>query len=146
MKQSFTLVLVLIGTSVGQPTASATRPNLILVTGDDMGFQLGCYGDAVATTPHMDRLAREGIRFTRGYITQASCSSSRSSMLTGPYPHQNGQIGLSHLGCSMRPDVPTLPTLLRWAGYRTGIIGNWTGDTSGQAGGGRREETWARLF
>ncbi|HOX02494.1 MAG TPA: sulfatase [Candidatus Paceibacterota bacterium] len=99
------------------------RPNLILVTGDDMGFQLGCYGDTVATTPHMDRLAREGVRFTRGYVTQASCSPSRSSMLTGLYPHQNGQIGLAHLGYAMRPDVPALPTLLKKAGYRTGIIG-----------------------
>jgi N-sulfoglucosamine sulfohydrolase len=102
---------------------AAERPNLILVTADDLGFQLGCYGDTVATTPHMDRLAREGVRFTRAYVTQASCSSSRSSMLTGLYPHQNGQIGLAHLGYSMRPDVPTLPTLLKKAGYRTGIIG-----------------------
>ena len=69
-----------------------------------MGFQLGCYGDTVATTPHMDRLAREGTRFTRGHITQVSCSPSRSSMLTGLYPHQNGQIGLAHLGYSMRPE------------------------------------------
>ena len=44
-------------------------------------------------------------------------------MLTGLYPHQNGQIGLAHLGYAMRPDVPTLPTLLKQAGYRTGIIG-----------------------
>lgn len=102
---------------------AAERPNFILITGDDMGFQLGCYGNTVATTPHMDLLAREGMRFTRGYITQASCSPSRSSMLTGLYPHQNGQIGLAHLGYSMRPDVPTLPTLLKQAGYRTGIIG-----------------------
>lgn len=108
---------------LGKPALAAERPNLFLVTGDDMGFQLGCYGDAVATTPHMDRLVREGTRFTRGYVTQASCSSSRSSMLTGLYPHQNGQIGLAHLGYSMRSDVPTLPTLLKQAGYRTGIIG-----------------------
>lgn len=80
------------------PATADERPNLILVTGDAMGFQLGCYGDTVATTPDMDRLAREGIRFTRGYVTQASCSSSHSSMLTGLYPHQNGQIGLAHLG------------------------------------------------
>jgi len=108
---------------VGESAFAADRPNLILVTGDDMGFQLGCYGDTVATTPHMDRLAREGTRFTHGFVTQASCSSSRSSMLTGLYPHQNGQIGLAHLGYSMRSDVPTLPTLLKQAGYRTGIIG-----------------------
>ena len=106
-----------------EPAFAAERPNLILVTGDDMGFQLGCYGDRVATTPHMDRLARDGTRFSRGYVTQASCSSSRSSMLTGLYPHQSGQIGLAHLGYSMRPGVPTLPTLLKQAGYRTGIIG-----------------------
>jgi N-sulfoglucosamine sulfohydrolase len=122
MKSVLIAVLALIGTSAGQLNA-AERPNLVLVTGDDMGFQLGCYGDTVATTPHMDRLAREGTRFTRGYITQASCSPSRSSMLTGLFPHQNGQIGLAHLGYSMRPEVPTLPTLLKRAGYRTGIIG-----------------------
>jgi hypothetical protein len=71
------LLLACLGVLCG-PAFAAERPNLILVTGDDMGFQLGCYGDTVATTPHMDRLARDGTRFTRGYITQASCSSSRS--------------------------------------------------------------------
>lgn len=122
MKHAFTVLLALVGALAGQAHAAA-RPNLILITGDDMGYQLGCYGDTVATTPHMDRLAREGTRFTRGYITQASCSPSRSSMLTGLYPHQNGQIGLAHLGYSMRPGIPTLPTLLKRAGYCTGIIG-----------------------
>lgn len=117
------LGLLFIAILLIQSSHAAERPNLILITGDDMGFQLGCYGDTVATTPNMDRLAREGVRFTRAYVTQASCSSSRSSMLTGLYPHQSGQIGLAHLGYSMRPDVPTLPTLLKKAGYRTGIIG-----------------------
>jgi N-sulfoglucosamine sulfohydrolase len=116
------IIIILLGL-LANIACAAGRPNLILITGDDMGFQLGCYGDTVATTPHMDRLARDGARFTRGYITQASCSPSRSSMLTGLYPHQNGQIGLAHLGYAMRPDVPTLPTLLKKAGYRTGIIG-----------------------
>jgi N-sulfoglucosamine sulfohydrolase len=74
------------------------RPNFILVTGDEMDFQLGCYGDTVTTTASMDRQAREGIRFVCGYVTQASRNSSRSSMLTGLNPHQNGQIGLAHLG------------------------------------------------
>jgi len=122
MKHQCSLLLVAL-VALALPATADDRPNLILVTGDDMGFQLGCYGDTVATTPHMDRLAREGTRFTRGYITQASCSPSRSSMLTGLYPHQNGQIGLAHLGYSMQPGTPTLPTLLKKAGYRTGIIG-----------------------
>lgn len=103
--------------------SAAERPNLVLVTADDMGLQLGCYGDTVATTPNMDRLAREGARFTRSFVTQASCSSSRASLLTGLYPHQNGQIGLAHLGYSMKPGVTTLPNLLKKTGYRTGIIG-----------------------
>ena len=88
-----------------------------------MGFQLGWHGDTVATTPHMDRLAREGVRFTRGYVAKASCSPSRSSMLTGLCPHQNGQIGLAHLGYAMRPDVAGAADPAEEGGYRTGIIG-----------------------
>ncbi len=100
------------------------RPSILLITGDDLGHQLGCYGDRVATTPHMDRLGREGLRFTQAYVTQSSCSSSRSSILTGLYPHQNGQIGLAHLGYRMKSDTwPTLPGQLAKAGYRTGVIG-----------------------
>ncbi len=100
------------------------RPNILLITGDDLGFQLGCYGETAAHTPNMDRLATEGVRFTRGYVTQASCSPSRSSILTGLYPHQNGQIGLAHLGYAMsNPKVAKLPNLLKAAGYFTGIVG-----------------------
>lgn len=99
------------------------RPNIVLVTADDLGFQLGCYGDKTVTTPNLDRLAEEGTRFTRAYVTQASCSPSRSSILTGLYPHQNGQIGLSHLGYSTKLGLAYLPSLLKAAGYNTGIIG-----------------------
>ena len=103
---------------------SPERPvNVLLITADDLGFQMGAYGDAVARTPHLDRLAREGMRFSRAYVTQASCSPSRSSMLTGLYPHQNGQVGLSHRGYRMHHPFPNIPFLLKEAGYRTGIIG-----------------------
>jgi N-sulfoglucosamine sulfohydrolase len=106
------------------PAAAADRPNLLLITGDDLGLQLGAYGDAAARTPHMDALAAAGMKFTRAYVTQASCSPSRASMLTGLYPHQNGQIGLSHRGYHMRAPAPaSLPSLLKAAGYKTGIIG-----------------------
>lgn len=103
--------------------ASLIKPNILLITADDLGFQLGCYGDKVATTPNLDRLAAEGVRFTNAYATSASCSPSRASLLTGLYPHQNGQLGLSHLGYSMNPGLPNLPALLKHEGYRTGIIG-----------------------
>jgi N-sulfoglucosamine sulfohydrolase len=100
------------------------RPNILLVTADDLGLQLGSYGDKVATTPNLDKLAQSSVRFTNAFVTQSSCSSSRSSLLTGLYPHQNGQIGLAHLGYQMNsPTIPNLPALLKQAGYRTGLIG-----------------------
>ena len=99
------------------------HPNVLLITADDLGPYLGCYGDKQARTPNLDKLASEGVRFENGYVTQASCSPSRSSIFTGIYPHQNGQIGLSHLGYSMHEGVLTLPAVLKQAGYRTGAIG-----------------------
>ena len=98
------------------------RPNILIIVGDDLGPQLLCYGDSLARTPHFDRLAREGMRFTNAYVTQASCSPSRASLLTGLYPHQNGQVGLVP-GYSMHPGIQTLPRILKQAGYRTGVIG-----------------------
>ena len=105
--------------------------NILLITADDLGMQLGCYGDRIATTPHLNAFARSGCRFTQGYVTQASCSPSRSSMLTGLYPHQNGQIGnviapLPSTGLipyQMHAGVETIPTILSQAGYYTGILG-----------------------
>lgn len=114
--------------AVTRPTRAyaASRPNVVLVTGDDLGPYLGCYGDRQARTPEIDKLAADPdcVQFERAYVTQASCSPSRSSMLTGLYPHQNGQLGLaSDPGWRMRSDVRTLPQMLQGAGYRTGIIG-----------------------
>jgi len=109
--------------SAARSLAAGDKPNILLITADDLGFQLGCYGDQVVTTPNLDRLAAEGIRFDDAYVTAASCSPSRASLLTGLYPHQNGQLGLAHLGSSMHPGLPNLPALLRKHGYRTGLIG-----------------------
>lgn len=103
--------------------AGTRRPNILFITSDDMGPYLGCYNDPCARTPHLDRLASEGALFERAYVAQASCSPSRSAMFTGLFPHQNGQIGLAHLGYSMHPGQKTLPALLKAAGYRTGVLG-----------------------
>ena len=97
--------------------------NILLITADDLGLQLGCYGDSVARTPSLDALARQGVLFENAYVTQASCSPSRSSMLTGLYPHQNGQIGLSHRGYRMYDSIRTLPQMLKAQGYTNAIIG-----------------------
>jgi N-sulfoglucosamine sulfohydrolase len=120
--------------SAGAEGASR-RPNIVLVTADDLGTDLGCYGDAKARTPVLDRFAAEGVRFAKTFVTQPSCSPSRASLLTGLYPHQNGQIGLSmqrndektgrmvNDGFSLNEHVAVLPNTLAAAGYRTGIIG-----------------------
>lgn len=108
---------------LAQAPNARQRPNIVLVTADDLGIQLGCYGDAAARTPNLDAFAAGGARFDRAYVTQPSCSPSRSSILTGLYPHQNGQIGLMPQGYSMREGIANLPALMHDAGYKTGIIG-----------------------
>ncbi len=99
------------------------RTNILFITTDDLGPQLNCYDDPIPHTPNLDHLASEGVRFSSAYVTQASCSPSRSSMFTGLYPHQNGQIGLAHLGYSMTDGLQTLPGTLKAGGYFNGVIG-----------------------
>ena len=107
------------------PAAPAPQPrlNVLLVVADDLGVQVGCYGDAIARTPEIDRLAAEGMRFETAYVAQASCSPSRSAILTGLFPHQNGQLGLANRGYAMYEGIRTLPAMLQSVHYRTGIIG-----------------------
>ena len=101
------------------------RMNVLLITADDLGLQLSCYGDPYIKTPHLDVLAESGVKFRTAYVTQASCSSSRSSMFTGLYPHATGQIGLANAGFVLDSSQvgKNLPRDLKAAGYRTGILG-----------------------
>jgi N-sulfoglucosamine sulfohydrolase len=99
------------------------RPNILLITLDDMGPTAGCWGDDTIPTPNIDRLAAEGICFTRGYSTHSSCSPARSCLFTGLYTHQNGHLGLSHRGYQLHRGVPTLPGMLKDAGYRNCAVG-----------------------
>lgn len=100
-----------------------TRPNVLLITSEDHGPHLSCYGDPNIHTRHLDRLAAEGARFEKAFVTYSVCSPSRASILTGLYPHQNGQIGLATHKYAMYRHWPNIPSLLKKAGYRTGIIG-----------------------
>jgi len=104
-------------------SAPETRPNLLLICAEDLGPTLGCYGDRQVATPNLDTLAASGVRFANAFVTQASCSPSRSSILTGLFPHQNGQLGLAHYGYTMPGKPVKLPNALQKAGYRTGIMG-----------------------
>src|SRR5688572_28696109 len=65
---------------------AAERPNIILIVGEDLGPELGCYGDTYARTPNMDKLAAEGARFTRAFTHAPVCAPSRSGLITGRYP------------------------------------------------------------
>ena len=96
----------------------------LLIISEDNGPELGCYGDPYVQTPVLDRFAKKGVRFERAYVPQAGCSQSRAALLTGLYPHQNGQIGLATWKFRLyRENTPNLIRSLKQAGYRTGIIG-----------------------
>lgn len=98
------------------------RPtNLVLITVDDMNWNTpGCNGGAVPdATPHIDRLASEGMRFVRGHVNISVCRPSRAVFMTGRYPHRNGTL----VAEPIRDEVPVLTDALREAGYHVGIIG-----------------------
>ena len=104
-----------------------TKPNIILFISHDQGQFLGCY-DTPATpnslqTPNLDKLAKDGIRFTNYFCTAPQCSPSRGSIQTSLYPHQNGLMGLVNRGWSLPSSNKTIPMYLRESGYSTHLIG-----------------------
>ena len=118
-------------------------PNIIILYADDLGFgDIGCYGAASIPTPNLDRLASEGLRFNQGYATAATCTPSRYSLLTGSYPWRNPRAAILAGDAPMiiPPDMPTLPGMLRRAGYRTGVVGKW------HLGLGRGDLDWNRAI
>ncbi len=114
-----------------KPAGQATRqppPNVVIVFTDDMGYaDPSCYGGSVAPTPQIDRLAREGIRFTDFHVAQPVCSASRAALLTGCYPNRigiHGALGPRNTH-GISADETTLAELLGSRGYRTGMVGKW---------------------
>ena len=104
-----------------QQTAPKKRLNVLMIVADDMNWDTpGCFGGAAPDiTPNLDRLADEGIRFTHAYANISICTPSRSVILTGLYPRNNGAEGFQRI----RPGTPNLPALLNAAGYLCGIVG-----------------------
>jgi arylsulfatase A-like enzyme len=101
---------------------AAERPNVILFIADDVSWNdLGCTGNREARTPAIDRLAAGGRRFDEAYLTASSCSPSRSSVVTGRYPHNNGRA--SELHEPIAAHLPWFPRLLRESGYYTALVG-----------------------
>jgi len=106
---------------------AADAKNVVLFVVDDQGLQAGCYGNSAIKTPNIDRLSLAGTRFTRAHCTTASCSASRSVLLSGLYNHAIGHYGHSHgyNHFSTYETVRSLPVLLSEAGYRTCSIGKY---------------------
>ncbi len=105
-----------------------SRPNILIIYLDDLGYgDVGAYGEEASITPRMDRLASEGLRFTRGYAAAATCTPSRFALLTGRYPWRNREAKVLPGTAPLIIDTlqPTLPRLLRDAGYRTAVVGKW---------------------
>jgi arylsulfatase A-like enzyme len=105
----------------------APRPNIVIIYGDDVGYgDVGVYGSKLIPTPNIDRLASEGVRFTDGHCSAATCTPSRFSMLTGIHGFRHGvRVLAPNAPLKIKPDMATLPQVLRRAGYESAVIGKW---------------------
>jgi arylsulfatase A-like enzyme len=128
MQFAATLAMVLALTIGPRLLVAQTSPNVVIVFADDLAYaDIGCFGAQGYQTPHIDRLAKEGRRFTDFYVTQAVCSASRAGLLTGCYPNRigiNGALGpASQIG--IHADETTIAETLKTKGYATAIYGKW---------------------
>lgn len=135
------MLLAVVPATAADAPAPTRPPNIIVVLTDDMGYSdLGCYGGQFAPTPNLDRMAREGLRFTQFYVASPICSASRTGFTTGMFPARWRitsylQTRAGNRGCQqadfLDPQAPSLARTLQAAGYATGHFGKW------HQGGGR---------
>ena len=106
----------------------AARPNFVVIMADDLGYgDVSAYGSKALRTPHIDRLATEGVRFTGGYCSASTCTPTRYSFLTGAYAFRRKGTGIAPPNSPLVVPVgePTIASVLKSAGYRTAVIGKW---------------------
>ena len=124
----FTLALCVL--SCGNIAHAAEPPNIIFIMADDLGYgDLGCYGQEIIQTPHLDRMATEGTKFRNMYAGCTVCAPSRSVLMTGQHmghTHVRGNAGRTDRSIqSLRPEDVTVGEVLKQAGYTTGLFGKW---------------------
>lgn len=113
-----------LGFAQGKPP-SDKKPNVIILFIDDLGYgDLACFGNKQTPTPHIDSLADDGVKCTMSYITNAPCSPSRCSLMTGMYAQRFGKSGMAR-GLPIPDDHPTMAEFMLNCGYETGMIGKW---------------------
>ena len=124
---AWTSLIVTVFFSFGM--VNAAEKNVLFVITDDESPTLGCYGDKIAVTPAIDAIAKDGMLFRNAFATTASCSASRSVVMSGLHNHRNGQFGHQHhfhKFASFHDVVAlSLPRVMAGAGYRTGHIGKY---------------------
>ncbi|MFP6649821.1 MAG: sulfatase-like hydrolase/transferase, partial [Pirellulaceae bacterium] len=122
------LLVLLAGMVPALAAAEEPLPNIVIIFTDDQGFaDLGCFGATDFSTPRIDRMASEGMRFTSFYVAQSVCGASRAGLLTGCYPNRLGMLGApSHRSTHGISDSEVIiPQMLKEKGYATAIYGKW---------------------
>lgn len=122
-----TILLFLLVSLLTSPQAQQ-RPNVVIIYADDLGYgDLGCYGATKLATPHLDKLAKKGIRFTNAHASSATCTPSRYALMTGQYPWRKAGTGIlpGDAALIIPTNTTTLPSLFNSAGYQTALVGKW---------------------
>jgi len=148
-----TFVTAIFAASFTAPAVSAAdRPNVIWIMADDLGYgDLGCYGQKVISTPHLDRMAQEGLRFTQFYAGATVCAPSRSVLMTGKHhghTRVRGNAGATNPSAqALRSEDVTVAKVLQQSGYRTSLIGKWgLGDIGDAESGLPRKQGFDEFF
>ncbi len=115
-------------TNSSDTAALPSKPNIIVIMADDLGYgDLSCYGATAIATPNIDRLSSRGLRFTNGYCSASTCTPTRYSFLTGKYAFRTKGTGIAPPNgpAIIKPQTPTIASMLQSAGYHTAVIGKW---------------------